>query len=40
MFIAMNRFKIARGEEEAFETLWRERDARRWHLFLCRAGAA
>ena len=27
MFIAMNRFKIARGSEEAFETLWRERDS-------------
>lgn len=27
MFIAMNRFKISRGAEEAFETLWRERDS-------------
>lgn len=28
MFIAMNRFRIARGEEERFEALWRERDSR------------
>lgn len=27
MFIAMNRFKIVRGQEEAFETVWRERDS-------------
>ncbi len=27
MFIAMNRFKIAPGFEEGFETLWRERDS-------------
>ena len=27
MFIAMNRFKIARGAEEAFELVWRERDS-------------
>ncbi len=27
MFIAMNRFRIRRGEEAAFETLWRERDS-------------
>ena len=26
MFIAMNRFKIIPGEEEAFETIWKERD--------------
>jgi heme-degrading monooxygenase HmoA len=26
MFIAMNRFKIVPGEEEAFEKIWRERD--------------
>lgn len=26
MFIAMNRFKIAPGMEEGFETLWRERE--------------
>ncbi len=26
MFIAMNRFKIAPGFEDAFETIWRERD--------------
>ncbi|ANK82518.1 MAG: antibiotic biosynthesis monooxygenase [Rhizobiales bacterium NRL2] len=26
MFIAMNRFKIVKGEEEAFEQVWRERD--------------
>ena len=25
MFIAMNRFEVARGEEEAFETMWKER---------------
>ena len=28
MFIAMNRFQIRPGQEEAFETLWRERDSR------------
>ena len=27
MFIAMNRFRIARGREEDFETLWRSRDS-------------
>ena len=27
MFIAMNRFDIARGYEEGFEKLWRERDS-------------
>ena len=27
MFIAMNRFRIARGFEEGFERLWRERDS-------------
>ena len=26
MFIAMNRFRIAPGFEEGFETVWRERD--------------
>ncbi len=26
MFIAMNRFQIARGFEEGFEKVWRERD--------------
>ena len=26
MFIAMNRFQIARGHEQDFERLWRERD--------------
>lgn len=26
MFIAMNRFKIVPGEEEAFEEVWRTRD--------------
>lgn len=26
MFIAMNRFRITPGQEEAFETVWRERD--------------
>jgi heme-degrading monooxygenase HmoA len=26
MFIAMNRFKVRKGEEPAFETRWRERD--------------
>ncbi len=26
-YIAMNRFRIARGREEEFETLWRERDS-------------
>lgn len=26
MFIAMNRFKIVKGEEKAFEQVWRERD--------------
>lgn len=27
MFIAMNRFKIARGFEEGFEQVWRQRDS-------------
>jgi heme-degrading monooxygenase HmoA len=27
MFIAMNRFRIARGREADFEKLWRERDS-------------
>ena len=27
MFIAMNRFRIAHGMEEGFETIWRERDS-------------
>lgn len=27
MFIAMNRFRVKRGEEENFETVWRERDS-------------
>jgi heme-degrading monooxygenase HmoA len=27
MFIAMNRFQIAPGREEIFETLWRERES-------------
>lgn len=28
MFIAMNRFRIARGFEAGFETIWRERESR------------
>ncbi|QFT34656.1 antibiotic biosynthesis monooxygenase [Roseibium porphyridii] len=28
MFIAMNRFAIKNGQEDAFETVWRERDSR------------
>jgi len=27
MFIAMNRFRVARGHEDDFETLWRSRDS-------------
>lgn len=27
MFIAMNRFQVKRGEEAAFEAVWRERDS-------------
>lgn len=27
MFIAMNRFAIVKGHEEAFESVWRERDS-------------
>ena len=27
MFIAMNRFKISIGSEDAFETIWRDRDS-------------
>jgi len=27
MYIAMNRFRIALGHEDDFETLWRERDS-------------
>ena len=26
MYIAMNRFRIRTGQEDAFETVWRERD--------------
>lgn len=26
MYIAMNRFKVIKGNEEAFETLWRSRE--------------
>lgn len=28
MYIAMNRFQIVPGQEEAFEQVWRERDTR------------
>ena len=28
MFIAMNRFKVIRGEEKAFEELWLSRESR------------
>ncbi len=28
MYVAMNRFKVAKGSEEAFETVWRRRDSR------------
>jgi heme-degrading monooxygenase HmoA len=28
MFVAMNRFRIAPGHEEAFEEMWRSRDSR------------
>ena len=28
MFIAMNRFRIIKGNERAFETVWRNRDGR------------
>ena len=27
MYIAMNRFQVIRGEEEAFETVWKSRDS-------------
>ena len=27
MYIAMNRFRIAPGREDVFETIWRERDS-------------
>lgn len=27
MYLAMNRFQINDGKEEAFETIWRERDS-------------
>ncbi len=27
MYLTMNRFKVARGKEEAFEELWRSRDS-------------
>jgi heme-degrading monooxygenase HmoA len=26
MYLAMNRFRILRGKEDAFETIWRERE--------------
>jgi heme-degrading monooxygenase HmoA len=28
MFVAMNRFKVAKGSEAAFEAVWRGRDSR------------
>lgn len=28
MFIAMNRFQVAKGQEAAFEKVWKERDSR------------
>ena len=28
MFIAMNRFKVAAGREDAFEAVWKNRDSR------------
>jgi heme-degrading monooxygenase HmoA len=28
MFVAMNRFRVAKGAEDAFEALWRGRDSR------------
>lgn len=28
MFVAMNRFKVVKGHEEAFEDIWRGRDTR------------
>ena len=28
MYIAMNRFKVQKGSEEAFENLWKNRDSR------------
>lgn len=28
MFVAMNRFKVKKGEEAAFEEIWRNRDSR------------
>jgi len=28
MFIAMNRFKVARGQEDQFEKIWRNRDSK------------
>ena len=27
MYIAMNRFKVTRGSEEAFEDIWKGRDS-------------
>jgi heme-degrading monooxygenase HmoA len=27
MFIAMNRFRIARGKEDGFESMWRQRES-------------
>ena len=27
MYIAMNRFKVQKGSEEAFETIWKNRDS-------------
>ena len=28
MFVAMNRFKVVKGKEQAFEDVWRSRDTR------------
>jgi len=27
MYVAMNRFRVTKGSEDAFETLWRDRDS-------------
>ncbi|MEM1275977.1 MAG: antibiotic biosynthesis monooxygenase [Pseudomonadota bacterium] len=28
MFVAMNRFRVVKGQEDAFETVWRDRETR------------
>ncbi len=37
MFIAMNRFQVIKGKEQAFETVWKTRES---YLAICRASSS